>query len=485
VFIDPDALRGPLAERQDSTQPPASGGIAALLDLFAGAVPSARQYEIQSFGRLLARAPTVFDRDNITTTTRRFAVVGERLGAFAAFLGKPFREYDFYVGVYDALDFFAREACHSTVGVDSLCQRERLGAMVQAKQLALDDGVTEVPRTVLRALYHREWESTDPDTSGSLPPAGSPREVLLLALLKAHLRQDRPFDNHTCRDADMIVTLLCRDGFRRVLRELDTDAVRAAMERVTAPGNLCDATHWRESATRCDLDESFQSLIKDPETFMAERLGLLLHQLWNVEHARKRGKDKNQRHWSGAATMGELVYQSSAGYRHRRGFDLNTSSVPRATGWATQTATALVPNYFSVSLRSRGYEFGYRPTFHLSNVWDLGGTIVPLHVIRGAPDYDTHHWAAGLVLHRKRANPWFTGYEAGIEVFGRWRQGPPGNEDNLLDVPLAGYFLGDKVRLGVRLFPHNHSAVNARSNVAVTLGLADLNGLLYWALRGH
>src|SRR5262245_59213499 len=52
VFIDPEVVRGRLAqveERRDK-EPPATGGISALLDLFAGAVPAARQYELQAFG---------------------------------------------------------------------------------------------------------------------------------------------------------------------------------------------------------------------------------------------------------------------------------------------------------------------------------------------------------------------------------------------------------------------------------------------------
>ena len=40
----------------------------------------------RSFARLLARAPNVFARSNIKITDRRFALVGEQLGNFAAFV---------------------------------------------------------------------------------------------------------------------------------------------------------------------------------------------------------------------------------------------------------------------------------------------------------------------------------------------------------------------------------------------------------------
>src|SRR2546429_9248942 len=97
-----------------------------------------------SFGRLLARAPAVFARENIKATERRFLVVGERLGSFAAFLGRPFREYDFYLGIYDALSFFAREACRGS-GTESPCVESRLHDLVETN--GLDWGADRIPRT--------------------------------------------------------------------------------------------------------------------------------------------------------------------------------------------------------------------------------------------------------------------------------------------------------------------------------------------------
>ena len=129
IYISPDQLRGRYKAARDSLErarpTPADGGISALLDLVGGAVPSARQYELQTFARLLERAPQVFVRENIKVTDRALPVVGQHLGAFAAFLGRPFREFDFYVGVYDALTFFAREACEVDSLADPVCVANR------------------------------------------------------------------------------------------------------------------------------------------------------------------------------------------------------------------------------------------------------------------------------------------------------------------------------------------------------------------------
>ncbi len=247
LFIDPDRLSGRLgqAKRKPERLAPATGGIAALLDLFAGAVPAARQYELQAFGRLLARAPAVFARENIKTTERRFLVVGEQLGSFAAFLGKPFREYDFYLGIYDALAFFAREACR---GADSLCVERRLHELVETH--ALDFGAGPLPRTVLRSLYQREWQAR---AAPATPPIGGdptapPRDVVVLGLLREHFRlEDERFDNARCRSGDPIVSLLCHDGFRIMLGRLASDTVRRAVGRAVGRGKICAPENWLES----------------------------------------------------------------------------------------------------------------------------------------------------------------------------------------------------------------------------------------------
>ena len=481
VFIAPDRLRDRLAhaKRREGRAPPATGGIAALLDLFAGAVPAARQYELQAFGRLLARAPAVFVRENIKTTDRGFLVVGQQLGAFAAFLGKPFREYDFYLGIYDALSFFAGEACPGRT--DSSCVQRRLRDLVETK--ALDLGAAPLPRTVLRLLYQREWQSRD--TAAALPvgvdPSAPPRDIVVLALLRAHFTlEDAAFDNARCRQGDAIVSLLCRDGFRTMLRRLASDTVRGAVGRAVRGRTDCGPGNWLESPIRCDMDESFERFVADPERFMAGKLGLMLHQLWKVERARKRAGQKD---WAGVAALSELVFQSGIAYRYRRGVDANTSSIPPAAGKAW--LTGLIPNYVSIHTQSRGFEVGYRPTLHLNNSWALALDAAPLHV-NGNPasDVDRYRWVIGPALHWKRTSTVWSGMETGVELFGRWRGTPPGTAaERVWSIPVTWYLLADKLRIGARVFPGRDSGVPGGPRADFSIGLADLRGLVYWMLR--
>src|SRR5947208_14545031 len=130
---------------------------------------------------------------------------------------------------------------------------------------------------------------------------------------------------------------------------------------------------------------------------------------------------------AGVAALSEAVFQSGIAYRYRRGLDLNTSSVPQRAGKAW--LATLLPNYVSVNTKSRGFELGYRPTLHLSNPWALALDAVPLHLTGDpASDVDRYRWAVGPALHWKRTSTVWSGVEAGVEVFGRWRGNPIGRE---------------------------------------------------------
>jgi len=489
VFIDPDRVRGRIAHvvQNEARPPAASGGVAALFDLFAGAVPAARQYELQSFGRLLARAPAVFVRENIESTDRGFLVVGQRLGNFAAFLGKPFREYDFYVGIYDALSFFAREGCQAPT-VDSLCVQRRLRELVETRALDLGAGAAQqtpdtesLARTVLRLLYQREWGRWGEDTTRRMAsePSVRPPTSLVVGLARAHFSlEDEIFDNSRCRSGDPIADLLCRDGFRMMLGQVESDIEGRPLGQ-TIGQDACAPTHWLTSPIECDEDQSFGEFVGNPEHFLADKFGLMLHQLWRVERARERAGEQN---WTSVATVTEVLFQSGIGYRYRRGFDANASSVPRQSGAAW--LTALIPNYVGIDALSRSVEVGYRPTRHLNNSWALSMNTTPLQVV-GDPssELDRYRWTVGPALHWKRVSTLWSGWETGVERIEPWRSSIVGARGQVWAIPVSWYLLADKLRLCLRLFPGGDSGVQGRPIADFGIGIADVNGLAYWLLR--
>jgi len=67
-------------------------------------------------------------------------------------------------------------------------------------------------------------------------------------------------------------------------------------------------------------------------------------------------------------------------------------------------------------------------------------------------------------------------------VFGRWRGNPIGAEP-VWSIPVTWYLLADKLRIGVRVFPSRDAGVQGAPRADFSVGLADVNGLLYWMLR--
>jgi hypothetical protein len=359
--------------------------------------------------------------------------------------------------------------------VDSTCLAARLRTLVETPRLDL--GTSALPRVLLRALYDREYGDSTPAARFHIDATTPPRELFLRALLEAHLAldQDKPFDNDRCL-GDAVTRLLCRDGFREMLGRVAADSGVHAMLDSTPRGPECAPENWLDSPARCDASQSLLAFVDNPERFMASKIGLMLHQTWRVEQARRQAGEPA---WTNVATLSEALYQSGIGYRYRRGIEPNTSSVPRGSGrgWFA----TLVPNYATVSLFNAAFEVGYRPTLHLGRSFAVGLTAAPLHVTGGsATSIDRMHFVIGPTLHWKRSSAVLSGLETGVEYFGNWRRR---SEPTVWAIPVTAYLLADKLRIGFRLLPGNHSEVHGGKKVALTFGIADLNGLVYWMLR--
>lgn len=100
-FVDPDASRSPTDDEVNGKSVTERGGgpVSELKDLISGFLPSARAYELQ----LAGRTGQFWFLKSIVPTTRSSRIVGTSLNGFGAFLSRPFREYDFTVGVFDGL----------------------------------------------------------------------------------------------------------------------------------------------------------------------------------------------------------------------------------------------------------------------------------------------------------------------------------------------------------------------------------------------
>lgn len=170
VFVDPDNVRGRGAE--DHGAEPVTRGLGAVMKLLGSAVTTAREYELEVLARSLAED----DRQQLRSSSRRFPVVGVHLKAFGAFLARPFREYDFYVGAYDGFRFSAR-ALGGCSDDDEPCLLAATASLIEASvasgALASDRVGARFVRMLL-AKEHAAYDSTVERPSCTSPPLGMP-----------------------------------------------------------------------------------------------------------------------------------------------------------------------------------------------------------------------------------------------------------------------------------------------------------------------
>jgi predicted acylesterase/phospholipase RssA len=120
VYIDPDHARSyaplpmPPPERPETKRV----GLSTTFDFIKTFVSVSQQYELQGVARYLYKPTDGGQANGAKTppatplprlTSRLQPLMGSYLAHFGAFFAEPFREHDFYVGVYDGLVNAARE----------------------------------------------------------------------------------------------------------------------------------------------------------------------------------------------------------------------------------------------------------------------------------------------------------------------------------------------------------------------------------------
>src|SRR5574342_598383 len=104
----------------------------------------------------------------------------------------------------------------------------------------------------------------------------------------------------SCSVGDAVPRLLCRDGFREIIGRVAADSGVHAILDTAERRPECAPENWVESPTRCDASQSLLAFVDDPERFMAGKIGLMLHQMWRVEQARRQAGEPA---WTNVATQ--------------------------------------------------------------------------------------------------------------------------------------------------------------------------------------
>ncbi len=487
VYIEAGEYRDSLAIVRRARDETERQGTAAALQMVSQAIPAARKYELHSLARTL-RGESEGSRDEwLRVTDRAFPIVGEHLAGFAGFLGRPFREFDFYVGVYDALHFMAVELCpeeqtratkYSATAPRS-CEAPLLRSLIEDDALEL--GPYAPP--VMAALYAHEFGQQAGVAVPQVrwPDSDDGRTVIFKNLLQSSF-QLLSGEESDCTGRGAVERLVCVGGFDQILTSLRTDTAAMRVIDDWSGREGCGRSSWPTAQVDgCLADYTFKELVRNPPLFMSRTAEQVLRQLWRVEAGLSAEDQRNQKQ---LVQFFELWFRSAWG-KYQDAWDTDPSTIPDGEStwnWLFH----LAPHQLSVAAGTRGGDvWGLRPTYHFGPDWAL---VAPLSLTFNRPVEDPdERWRghAGFGVLKKTESLMLSGWQLTGDVLRAtsWSSADTSNRD-LWGATLTTYFFAGKLTTSLRWLPRNESELYSGDDFAVILGVSDFNGLLYWLVRG-
>jgi hypothetical protein len=468
IFVDAEQTRGALRSTRESAPGHApGGGIHALEALARGMVPTARGYEMYVFARDLAGVPRE-RRDALRPTTRAFPILGENLFKLGAFLGRVFREHDFLVGVYDGLRF----ASHDVIcdgAVDPACAETMLASLIEDESIPLDPHV----RAVLRALQALERTGTLPALEGE-----TERQRVLDSLLAATAGRFTERDHIGCAARTYAGAALCAGGFGAVLADFASPEVRQ-WAAAWAARPECRRARYLSAPDHCEADETLLSLLRNPELHVHGMIEQALERSRLVELQLARD---GAHHHLATAELAQLLYHASP-RRYKRRFEPNMSTIPDHAR-ASARALRLLPYYSSITLGATGWEAAWQPTVRLGGEGRVPRSLEGLqfrlgHLHNPKGQMGDRHFVFGGIGQILDLNSFVV---STADYGAEYVQGVGGKGGPALSAGVEA--VGGKLRLSGRWFVlGNDTGYQSGRDAAVSIGVADLNGLVYWSGR--
>jgi hypothetical protein len=468
IFVDAEQRRGALgAARNPASGGLPGGGVHALQALARGMVPTARGYEMHAFARDLAGYPPE-RRDALRPTTRAFPIFGEQLFKLGGFLGRVFREHDFYVGVYDGLRFASHDVvCNGAT--HPICADTVLAELIEDDALPLDSHL----RSVLRGLHALERFGTLP-----APETESPHQQVLAVLLAATARAFLEGVREDCPSRTYAAAALCAGGFGAILADFATPEVRR-WAAGWAGRPECGHAHYLSAPDHCEADETLFSLLRNPELHVHRMIEQALERSRLVELQLARD---GAHHHLATAEFAQLLYHSSP-RRYKRRFEPNMSTIPDHARASARTLR-LLPYYGSITLGATGWETAWQPTVRLGGEGTVPRSLEGLqfrfgHLHNPRGEAGDRHFVFGGVGQILDLNSFIL---TTADYGGEYVQSVGGRGRPALSAGIEGF--GGKLRLGGRWFVlGNDTGYQGGRAAAVSIGIADLNGLVYWSGR--
>jgi len=498
MYLDPGQVRphqdlpsGDPASFQGAT----GRGLSNTLAFLGNFIDVSSQYELQTAFR------TIWPEGSADTlgvpkprlSTRFHGIVGEFLGHFAGFLARPFREYDYFVGLYDALWHVADFSCSD----ERNFERKAMCWVRYVRQTHDELGLSRTPRAslVVRRLLDDEIRAragVDAIANRVLASVATDSGETAAAWISraAGLKDIDAKGVDQAKVMNAIVTVQLRRGALR----------RAALEGRSTQAEQIDSQYGfvqfasalrEESKGKFKLADYFSEreveLVDDPGRWFKKTAPDVAERLNSIE-------------WSDGFKIGQHVTATAQMVVHSeplnvpRTLELDPSSVPDRRWTGARILSHLLPFELAFSERHGGLELSYRPSLFLHDRFALVAPIVPFIWRRGdqtlafmdrRPGHSLSFAFGAGTLWRSRNGLFFSGLQlVPWRFFYRWEEHWPDQAN--LDPSASGgeigaYFLAGKLHLALGV--DRYSQFKSFREWDLRIGISDLNGLIYWLTR--
>jgi len=418
------------------------------------------------------------DVSRLLISERWHRLAGDWLFGFGGFVGRPLREYDFYVGIYDALALVARRV----IGADVTQFPEVLEALVMEPPIVM----TPTARVVLRALYNVEFRDRGapplPLKDGSEQPSVS--DSLFLAIIAAMRdTRDSLSVGRKC-DGGPIERMGCSEGLDVAFTAIRTTpflkrALRAAND---------DCAAANAGKERCSDDERFDDFVHEPYSALNRLTGKVLERLLDATPKSSALKIP--------LTVASATYFAT-NERARTGVDQGSVSIPPSLGTLNRTLLWLVPSSIGGYAGIPGWYYEWAARWHVSPGYAIGATtrFISASGLAGPASPRGRHTVPSLRIERKfggagslLASTLGVDFSYWADWRYNWRHGgfrPTTLEEKALSAAVTSSLFAQKLRLSFGYRPTKYvTRTRSKSRVLFSIGVGDVTGLSYWLYRG-
>ena len=393
----------------------------------------------------------------IRVASRGGPITGELLGYFGAFFDYKFREFDFYVGVYDAIIVIAQGQCERNFPVESqrtqfLACRDRL-----SEQLYQQVGVDQNPKS--RYVFARMAEQ-------EFGPTGGLRDA---------------YDPMPTEDRDMRIIF---DGLNH--SAIDQTADKSELEGfLTTERRFFEhlkAEQFEPTPPRDGGKPLLALIMKDPDYWASELVNRGTNRLMYLEKLaeavyRAREPDPQKREKTHTTLMGAgALALRTATYKYPE-FAFAPSTAPESWLWRN-----IIPYETAFDLNKGDLLFFWQPTWSYKHV--NVGIRFGLGFASGAFSADNNagrqdYGVLGLDLTRDVPLSIFSGWGITPAVYHSWRN-PDVGDQTTFGFDVHANLFNNRVRLSLGTSDLIHHSSN---KFFILVGIADLPGLAYWLSR--